>query len=76
VNFAFGFNSFGPVDNKGVADTTAVGLWFPAAEGCVSGPSPAPSIMVVSFWTPKLIHGCEILLYGFRHIIEKLALIN
>src|SRR5512133_3977296 len=70
-NLSSGLYPSGPVDKKGVADTASVGLSFPAAEGRVPGPGPAPGIVVEGLRAPQLIQGYKVLLKRFRHIVEK-----
>src|SRR5260221_7216023 len=66
----------GPVDDERVADAATIGLAFPAAEGCVAGPGPAPWVVVEGLRPTQLVQLLQALLERLGCVVEELQLIG
>ena len=71
ANLAFGLDGVGPVHDEGIADAAAIGLAFPAAEGRVARPSPAPGIVIEVIGSTQFIDSSQVCFERVGHIVEK-----
>src|SRR6266496_6384928 len=76
ANFSLGCDSLGPMDYERIADTTAIGLAFPAAERCVARKGPAPGVVIERVGSTQFIDHRQVLFKRVGHVVEELVLVD
>src|ERR1700756_795861 len=64
------------MNDERIADATAVGLAFPAAEWRIAREGPTPGIVIEGAWTAEFVNLLEILLQRVWHVVEELVFIH
>ena len=76
AHLAPGFHTLGEVHDERIADPTPIGFTLPAAERRVTGPGPAPGIMVEGGRVAQFVDVFQVRLQIFFDVIEEQVFVD